>query len=347
MHLQEEEDISINEDLNSQENKIDIRKLFRDNKSYINTKNHELLINKKMNVEDFGMFNMFVNQSTKEEDNNQNKNQLESIDLPSKLFSKLNFNKSQLIISKEKEKRENEFLNKKRNRKDIFSFTKISKDKKFSKRGRKKMADKFKRKHNESSKDNITNKIKVHFFHYIRDIIKKNSIHEIIQFKKTKHRFISNLKKDKNEDLFKMKMKDILSKEQISRKYKKFNEYENKIIIEKIYKENKEKKVMKILKLTFNELFIIFRKKLKCQKDETLIKKISKKIKGLDLLKNNNYDDVDYLIEDIKKRNAKNKNMDEKELEVYIQKVKNVCCHYEEFFKDKMKRNVKKNNNLN
>ena len=142
-------------------------------------------------------------------------------------------------------------------------------------------------------------------------------------------------------------MKDILSKEQISRKYKKFNEYENKIIIEKIYKEKKEKKVMKILKLTFNELFVIFRKKLNYTKDETSIKQISEKIKGLDLLKNNNYDDVDYLIEDIKKRNAKNKNMDEKELEVYIQKVKNVCCHYEEFFKDKMKRNVKnKNNNL-
>ena len=143
-----------------------------------------------------------------------------------------------------------------------------------------------------------------------------------------------------------MKMKDILSKEQISRKYKKFNEYENKIIIEKIYKEKKEKKVMKILKLTFNELFVIFRKKLNYTKDETSIKQISEKIKGLDLLKNNNYDDVDYLIEDIKKRNAKNKNMDEKELEVYIQKVKNACCHYEEFFKDKMKRNVKKNNNL-
>ena len=184
MHLQEEEDISINEDLNSQENKIDIRKLFRDNKSYINTKNHELLINKKMNIEDFGMFNMFVNQSTKDEDNNQNKNQLESLDLPSKLFSKLDFNKSQLTNVKEKEKRENEFLNKKRNRKDIFTFIKISKDKKISKRGRKKMTDKFKRKHNESSKDNITNKIKVHFFHYIRDIIKKNQFTKSFNLKK-------------------------------------------------------------------------------------------------------------------------------------------------------------------
>ncbi len=36
-------------------------------------------------------------------------------------------------------------------------------------------------------------------------------------------------------------MKDILSNLPISKKYKKYNEYENKVIIDKIYKEKKKR----------------------------------------------------------------------------------------------------------
>jgi hypothetical protein len=54
-------------------------------------------------------------------------------------------------------------------------------------------------------------------------------------------------------------MKDILSEIPITTKNKKSHKFENKFIVEKLYKEEKEKKVIQILDLTFRELFIIFR----------------------------------------------------------------------------------------
>ena len=47
--------------------------------------------------------------------------------------------------------------------------------------------------------------------------------------------------------------------------------------------------------MTFEELFIIFRKKLNFYKDRVKYKDIEEKIKGLDLLKNNNYKDIEHL----------------------------------------------------
>ena len=44
------------------------------------------------------------------------------------------------------------------------------------------------------------------------------------------------------------------------------------------------------------------------------LKKIDKKIKWLDLITNNDYDDISYLIKDIKEQNSKNKKMTEKKL---------------------------------
>ena len=99
-----------------------------------------------------------------------------------------------------------------------------------------------------------------------------------------------------------MKIKDILSQEKISTKYSTFQENENEIIINKIYEEGKETRIIKILELTFKELFIIFRRKLNYYKDEEEIGNIADKIEGLDLLEeNNNYCDVGYLIQEIMK----------------------------------------------
>ena len=165
--------------------------------------------------------------------------------------------------------------------------------KKWIRAGRKKKTDKKERSHNKFSSDNIINKLRVYFFHFVRDVIKKNSINEIIYFKKAVNDVIANLKKDKNDKMHKMKIKDILSEQEISSKYKTYNKFENKIIIEKIYKEQKQIKVIKILDLTFEELFIIFRKNLKNDKDKENIVKIAKKIEDLDLLKEDNkYEDI-------------------------------------------------------
>ena len=230
-------------------------------------------------------------------------------------------------------------LNKKRKRGKIFDIKKIPKKKFcFGRRGK---LDNDIRKHNCSSKDNIMNKIKTHFFHYIRDIIKKNCIYETINFIKFQKKFVANLKKDINIELLETKLVDILKNQKISTKNKNSNEDQNKTIIDKIYKEKKEERVMKILELEFKELLIIFRRKLNKPEDEKELKKIEKKIEGLDLITNDDYDDTKYLIDDIEKQNSKNNRMNETELEEYIEKVKECCKNYEKWFYDKIEKTKK------
>ena len=239
-----------------------------------------------------------------------------------------------------------EFLNKKRKKEKIFDIEKTPNENKTKKIisnnpnhnhnfGRKKKNDNNHRKHNKTSEDNIINKIKGYFFNYIRDITKKNSIYKVIDFKKLPREFISDLSKTKNERLYKMKIKDILSQEKISTKYSTFQENENELIIRKIYEEGKETRIIKILDLTFEELFIIFRRKLNYHKDEEEIENIADKIEGLDLLENNNYCDVGYLIQEIIE---KYKDMEYLELEKYVDDVKILCCNYEKWFNDKIGR---------
>ena len=120
----------------------------------------------------------------------------------------------------------------------------------------------------------------------MRDIIKKNSTNKDINFFKFRTKFVADLKKDKNIDLLETKLIDILKNQPISTKNKKSDDYENRLIINKIYEERKEKDVMKILELTFKELFIIFRRKLNKYEDVKELQKISEKIKGLNLLTN-------------------------------------------------------------
>ena len=72
-------------------------------------------------------------------------------------------------------------LNRKRKREKIFTTKKLPKNIQKHNLGRKKKADKNIRSHNKFSKDNIMNKIRTHFFHFVRDVIKKNSINEKIK----------------------------------------------------------------------------------------------------------------------------------------------------------------------
>ena len=160
--------------------------------------------------------------------------------------------------------------------------------------------------------------IKVKFFHYIKDIIKKNSIEGSINLKKLPYNSISDLQRERNITLLNMKIKDILSETPIKINSRIDKAY-NKKIIEKIYKEGKELKVIQILELTFKELFIIFRKKLNKKEDEEEIKNIAKKIEGLDLLDdNNNYPDINNCFDSLRQNNEE----DHKETEEYIIKLK-------------------------
>ena len=136
-----------------------------------------------------------------------------------------------------------------------------------------------------------------------------------------------------------MKISDIFYEEKISYKYKYYNRYENRTIIEKIYAEKEEINIIKILELTFEELFIIFRRKLKDKEDMKKLEEIKDKIEGLDLEeKNNKYLDIEYFIERIKQKDSifYRSIMDE-----YIEKIKSLCLGYEEWFKNKNERSTK------
>ena len=253
----------------------------------------------------------------------------------------LNKKEEEKLLHEKREKEKEKVIEK------IFDIKKIKKIKKIKqkkyKQGRRRKLDNDIREHNCSSEDNIINKIKTHFFHYIRDIISKNSNNEnekvkIIKFQKE---FVSNLKKNINIELLETKLVDILKNQEISTKNKNSKKDQNKIIIEKIYEEKKEERIIKILELKFKELFVIFRRKLNKKKDKEELKQIAKKIEGLDLITNDNYEDTEYLIKDIEKQNSKNNRMDETELEEYKEKVKECCKNYEKWFYDKIERTKK------
>ena len=185
-------------------------------------------------------------------------------------------------------------------------------------------------KHNKNSEDNIIIKIKAAFFIFINDFIKKHSINYKINLKMLPYNFISDLKKNANKTLWTMKISDILYNQTISPKYNTLDRYENRKILEKIYAGKEEINVIKILELTFEELFIIFRRKLNDKEDMKKLEEIKDKIDGLDLNEiNNEYEDIEWLINRIKKNYGNSWS----EIE-YIEQLKNLCLGYEDWFKN-------------
>ena len=199
------------------------------------------------------------------------------------------------------------------------------------KKGRNKKGSDEVGEHTKISPDNIRNKIKTHFFNtFIIFLIKILSLNKNISLKKIQTAFIRVLSKEKNEELFDMKIKDILCEQPISTKYSTFDRFENKKIIDKIYKENKEINVIKILDLTFDELFIIYRRKLNNPEDIEELEKIKAKIDDLGLF-GDNYSLKD--VEDLIKKQEKNND------EEYIKKIKKACIEYKSWFINKKTRN--------
>ena len=193
--------------------------------------------------------------------------------------------------------------------------------------------------HRRFSIDNIFVKIKYSFWNrFVFDIIEKNLINKNIRFKKFSLRFPLILRRKEQERMLKMKISDIIY-EQNTSSFNGLPKYENRKIIDKIYKEKKEINVIKILELTYEELFIIFRRKLNDPEDIEKLKEIKDKIKGLDLLENNNYNDIEYLIKrEREKVNKYTHKIDNSGLNEYIEKIKKFCLEYEKFIKGRAKR---------
>ena len=314
--------------------------------------NRKILDINKIDAKYFQGLGQISNQSTDEEvkDENSDSRRIRLDKESSKYYKKEDISGIiNLANNPEKKGKEKKYLIKKEEKEKIFYLEKIPKEEKGqkNKKGRKKKNDNNKRKHNKSCGDNIIIKIKGYFFSYIRDITKNNFINKRIYFRKLPYKFISNLSKNNNVRLINMKMKDILSEIPITTKNKKSHKFENKFIIKKIYEEKEEKKIIQILDLSFKELFIIFRRKLNFVKDIEDLETISKKIEGLDLLDNNNYKDINYLIEQIKNKNVNltedsDIEMFEDDYKKYTQDLRYFCCIYEQWFNKKIPRTSNK-----
>ena len=211
--------------------------------------------------------------------------------------------------------------------------------KKNTQRGRKRKEEKNKGingSHTRDSEDNKILKIKSYFWKSLYSFI-RDSFLDKYEFLKLEVSINKNLKKKFNENLFKMKLKDIYSIYKISKKYRKHDKDINKNLINKIYKEHKEKVVIKILNLTYIEAFDIFRRKIKDLKPE-LINKVNK----TDILDNKKFKDFDDFLEKIREEEEEEGN-NIGDIEEYINDIKRLCLQFEEWFKQKSGRNRSNN----
>ena len=152
---------------------------------------------------------------------------------------------------------ENSDLNNFTKKEKLFNITKEPKKKK--KRGRKKKSS-MGGKHTKFSYDNMTRKFKRVFFESILNFIKSsmkkvqtsaNKYVKPILFK-IKQDFISDTNVNFNKDLIQKKLREIFSNN-ISIKYSKYGLDYNRKLIEKIYNEKIQTKVIGILEMTFLE----------------------------------------------------------------------------------------------
>lgn len=168
-----------------------------------------------------------------------------------------------------------------------------------------------KKKHNKYFADNIIDKIKSFLEKNIRKSLNSSFVDETFDSKTRgfnpveRAGFTKLIKKENNQKFLKLKIFEIYS--QGSHLKLKNNDY-NKILIKKVFDEQKEKKVIQILELTFEECLDIFRKINKNQELNDLLKediidflnKLSQKLiedRNKNKKCDNDYeDDYDYLL---------------------------------------------------
>ena len=195
--------------------------------------------------------------------------------------------------------------------------TKRIKEDKAKNMGRKKKDVQEKGEHTKFSEDNMMRKIKSNFIDYSHNLINNSFKNKELKFLRFNSEINENLKKDYNLKLMDRTFKDLYENTPISRKYKKLaieNGDLNKNIINKIYYEEPDKEfdVINLLNMTFNELFN-------------------------DFITNN----LDKFINDIYEEEKKKKESEENIL-YYIEKIKELCYSYKNWYDKKKGRDRKK-----
>jgi hypothetical protein len=245
------------------------------------------------------------------------------------------------MTSNTSEKKSSKLLNKKRklrlfrrNDEKKVESIEINISRNHTKCGRRKIGEIVEKRHNKRSKDNIMRTIKVFVRKYIFAII-KNNYKDFEKLKKIDSKFNQNLKKDYNIELFKTTLKDIFINTELSKKYKHYPKDANEKLINKIYEENKEIALIKILNLTYGEVFEIFMRKI--TKDKIISPELEQKIEGTNILENNELRDIDALIKIKEKESLKNGDNQES-IEEYKQEIKDLCLDFQGWFDRKIGR---------
>ena len=161
--------------------------------------------------------------------------------------------------------------------------------------------------HTKNTEDNMMRKIKTYFIKYIHNLINKSINNKDLQLLKLDSEINEKLKRDYNIKLMATTFRDLYENRPLSSKYKKKtidNNDINKDIIQKIYSEDRDKEfeVINILNMTYKELFN-------------------------DFIKNN----LNTFLNEIYEKEKAN-NEPEEDIVNYIQKIKNLCYNYEQWF---------------
>ena len=297
-------------------------------------------------------------------DDKLNNDMIKNFDIPIIEDKKINFEKYQIkhtefsIIStnvnkKNEDNKNNNYklnlddnkinLNEKfKNNKNIFIEINLNSENKIKEKnkilGRKRKDKKEIGIHNKLSEDNIMRKIKSFLFNAFNDLLNESLKDKNIKFLNLDGEISKNLKKDYNIILLNTKIKDLYEKSSISKKYRNKNLNNNKIIIKKIYIDNKEIETIKILNLTYRELLQIFRRNI-----SNINLNLEEKIQNIKILNTNEYKNIiDKFFDDIIIQGLKN-NENEKDIKEYINNIKNLIINYEYWFWAKKGRDRKKN----
>ena len=252
--------------------------------------------------------------------NEDNNNNLE-LNLDNKINIHLDFKKNENIFIEINEKTQNKIEEKKKKM-----------------MGRKRKDEKEIRNHNKNSKDNMMRKIKTFLFNACNNLLNNSLKDKDLKFLNLDNEIITNLKKDDNIKLLNTTIRNLYENSSISKKYDSYNSDNNKIIIEKIYKEKEEIETIEILNLTFLELLKIFRRNI-----SNISIELKEKIENINILNTDEYKNIiKKFFEDIKIQESK-KNENEKNITDYINNIKKLIINYEFWFFEKKGRDRKKN----
>ena len=309
----------------------------------INTQNYENIENKKtatntyentFNGKQIYVLNDLIAGSFKELFNSTEINLDSKKDM--QLLRKKNKRRTKFEIQKEKEK-----ISKSEEKKKSLGRKKLTKEEKTKLTGHSKISD-----------DNIMKKINSYFLESIRNWLNKSFIDENGLFqnirvrKKLKKMFLKidpkiitiNLKRKTAINVMNMKFKDIFF-EKISCKYLN-KEYENKILIEEIYRYKNQPFTLFILELKFIEALNFFNG----QNNEDDLKILFyKNYFDKDIINQfiNNFDRIDKFLKEIYDKEIKYGNSKE-EIEDYLQRISLLCLNYKEWFDKKFNRGENK-----